>query len=180
MLEAIDKNKVYEPLEAINILKTNSYTKFDETLDQGMKMLTDVISGLRSGEEIPGKTVFTLYDTYGFPADLTEDIARERNLIIDMSGFNQMMEEQKALARSASNFNAEKLAQINLNYLTEFIGYDKLVGESQVLALVRENLSVKACKAGDECALIVDISPFYAESGGQAGDVGFDLARRDV
>ncbi|MFL2529083.1 MAG: alanine--tRNA ligase, partial [Candidatus Azotimanducaceae bacterium] len=77
--------------------------KFDETLDQGMKILTDVISDLRSGEEIPGKTVFTLYDTYGFPADLTEDIARERNLIIDMNGFNQMMEEQKALARSASN-----------------------------------------------------------------------------
>ena len=146
--------------------------KFDETLDQGMKILSDAISALPVGGEIPGEVVFSLYDTYGFPLDLTEDIARERNLIVDTVGFNQMMQKQKELARSASKFNVDKLAQISLDYETEFTGYDRLSDESRILALIHQNQSVKSCGAGDDCSLIVDVSPFYAESGGQVGDVG--------
>ena len=146
--------------------------KFDETLDQGIRILSDGISDLPVGGEIPGEVVFTLYDTYGFPVDLTEDIARERNLIVDTVGFNQMMQKQKELARSASKFNADELAQITLDYETEFTGYDRLSDESQILALISQNQSVKSCGAGDDCSLIVDVSPFYAQSGGQVGDVG--------
>ena len=150
----------------------NEESKFDETLDQGMKILSDVISELSAGDEIPGDIVFRLYDTYGFPADLTEDIVRERDLVIDTVGFNQMMQKQKELARSASKFNPAELARITLDYETEFTGYDRLSDKSQILALVRQNQTVKSCRVGDECSLIVDVSPFYAESGGQVGDVG--------
>ena len=150
----------------------NEESKFDETLDQGMKILSDVISELSAGDEIPGDIVFRLYDTYGFPADLTEDIVRERDLVIDTVGFNQMMQKQKELARSASKFNPAELPRLTLDYETEFTGYDRLSDKSQILALVRQNQTVKSCSVGDECSLIVDVSPFYAESGGQVGDVG--------
>ena len=145
--------------------------QFDETLDQGMKILADAIAEL-DGKQIPGEVVFKLYDTYGFPTDLTEDIARERDLTLDMQGFDREMQQQKERARAASKFATEELAQLNLDYQTEFSGYETLDGQSNVLALFNGETSVESCTEGDQCILVVDSTPFYAESGGQVGDTG--------
>ena len=145
--------------------------QFSETLDQGMKILAEAIEDL-DGKQIPGEVVFKLYDTYGFPTDLTEDIARERDLTLDMQGFDREMQQQKERARAASKFAAEELAQLNLDYQTEFTGYEALDGESNVLALFNGETSVESCAEGDQCVLVVDSTPFYAESGGQVGDIG--------
>ncbi len=145
--------------------------KFDETLDQGMKILEEAIEEL-DGKQIPGEIVFKLYDTYGFPTDLTEDIARECGLTLEMKGFDLEMQQQKERARAASKFASEELAQLNLDYQTEFTGYETLAGESSVLALFDGKTSVKCCSEGDQCVLVVDRTPFYGESGGQVGDTG--------
>ena len=145
--------------------------QFDETLDQGMKILAEAIEEL-DGKQIPGEIVFKLYDTYGFPTDLTEDIAREYDLTLDMQGFDREMQQQKERARAASKFASEELAQLNLDYQTEFTGYETLEGESSVLALFNGESAVESCPEGDQCVLVVDRTPFYAESGGQVGDTG--------
>ena len=145
--------------------------QFDETLDQGMKILAEAIEEL-DGKQIPGEIVFKLYDTYGFPTDLTEDIAREYDLTLDMQGFDREMQQQKERARAASKFASEELAQLNLDYQTEFTGYETLEGESSVLALFNGESAVESCHEGDQCVLVVDRTPFYAESGGQVGDTG--------
>ena len=145
--------------------------QFDETLDQGMKILAEAIEEL-DGKQIPGEIVFKLYDTYGFPTDLTEDIAREYDLTLDMQGFDREMQQQKERARAASKFASEELAQLNLDYQTEFTGYETLEGESSVLALFNGESAVEYCPEGAQCVLVVDRTPFYAESGGQVGDTG--------
>ncbi|MFC1602842.1 alanine--tRNA ligase [Pseudomonadota bacterium] len=145
--------------------------RFAETLEQGMKILEQDIAAL-DGKQIPGETVFRLYDTYGFPTDLTADIARERNLTLDMEGYKCEMEAQKERARAASQFGAEQSVQIELEGETDFTGYDGLTDESTVIALYQKGESVDVLEDGERGMVILDRTPFYAESGGQVGDKG--------
>ncbi len=145
--------------------------RFAETLEQGMKILEQDISTL-DGKEIPGETVFRLYDTYGFPIDLTADIARERNLTLDMAGYEHAMAAQKQRARAASQFGADQTVRISLEGETDFTGYDRLQDEATVIGLYQQGEAVESLKKGEEGMVILDRTPFYAESGGQAGDKG--------
>ncbi|MBT4492734.1 MAG: alanine--tRNA ligase [Gammaproteobacteria bacterium] len=146
--------------------------QFELTLDQGMRILNEAISGLSSGKEIPGQVVFKLYDTYGFPTDLTADIARERDLSIDMAGFDQEMDAQRERARAASHFDTVSTLKINLDFETEFTGYDTLEGDAKILALIEDGQQVDKVAVGDDVLIVLDRTPFYAESGGQVGDKG--------
>ena len=146
--------------------------QFAKTLDKGMTVLEGALSEL-SGSEIPGDVVFTLYDTYGFPVDLTADIARERNLTLDLAGYESAMTAQRERARAAGQFKVDYTqAALDLP-ATEFTGYTELAGASRVLAVLREGATVESAKEGDDVALVLDQTPFYAESGGQAGDSGY-------
>ena len=153
--------------------------QFARTLDNGMAILNEAIAGL-DGSIIPGDTVFRLYDTYGFPVDLTADVAREHNLQLDLEGFDRAMAVQKDQARAASQFNAVEKLSIELDQATDFIGYDALSGESRVLAIYQEGRAVNDISGGGEAVLILDRSPFYAESGGQVGDRGLIEAANDA
>ena len=145
--------------------------RFAETLEQGMRILDEAIEGL-AGEELPGATVFKLYDTYGFPADLTADIARERGLALDMAGFEREMEAQRERARAASHFGADESIQVGLEGETDFTGYERVVDEATVIALFAGGSSVDRLGPGDSGLVVLDRTPFYAESGGQVGDKG--------
>ncbi len=146
--------------------------RFAETLEQGMEILETAIAGLQ-GTVIPGETVFRLYDTYGFPVDLTADIARERGLEVDMAGFEREMAAQRARARAAGQFQADYAARVAVAGGSEFTGYEHLAEEdSHVLALLRDGEPVVRLSAGEEGAIVLDVTPFYAESGGQVGDRG--------
>jgi alanyl-tRNA synthetase len=143
--------------------------RFAETLENGMEVLE---SALASGERLlDGDTVFKLYDTYGFPVDLTADICRERGVLIDMAGFEAAMEQQRSRARAASRFSAAAALEYS-GGKTEFHGYDALVLPAKVVALYREGAQVQALKSGDLGTVVLDRTPFYAESGGQVGDRG--------
>lgn len=148
--------------------------RFAETLDSGMRIFEDVAA--RSTDVIPGADAFRLYDTYGFPVDLTADIARERGLTVDMAGFDAAMAQQRETARASGKFAggvtlpAELVAQLKP---TEFLGYDTLAaGGLEVVALLKDGRAVESIEAGDEAIVILDRTPFYAESGGQVGDTG--------
>ena len=145
--------------------------QFELTLDHGLRILSDAVKDME-GSVIPGEVVFKLYDTYGFPTDLTADIAREKNLELDMDGFNRSMDEQRARARAASKFGNVDPATYNVAETTEFVGYESLQGECLITALFCGESSVIEANAGDELVIVVDRTPFYAESGGQAGDTG--------
>ncbi|ADE14291.1 alanyl-tRNA synthetase [Nitrosococcus halophilus Nc 4] len=148
--------------------------RFNETLDQGLKILEQDIENL-SGQVIPGETVFRLYDTFGFPVDLTADIARERGLTLDMRGFEHAMAKQRERARAASRFKIEYGPDLQLDLETEFIGYEHLRGEGQVTALFRvaeTTEAVEQLSAGEKGIVVLDRTPFYAEAGGQVGDQG--------
>ncbi|HEY9147616.1 MAG TPA: alanine--tRNA ligase, partial [Gammaproteobacteria bacterium] len=145
--------------------------RFAETLDQGMQHLEEAITGL-SGKEIPGETVFKLYDTYGFPVDLTADVARERCLTVDMPGFDRAMAAQRERARAASHFDADYGSGMEIEGKTEFTGYERLNDTSKVVALYREGQPVEKLAEGERGMIVLDRTPFYAESGGQAGDCG--------
>jgi alanyl-tRNA synthetase len=145
--------------------------RFAETLEQGMRLLEDDLAGLQ-GKVIAGDTVFRLYDTFGFPSDLTADIARERGLEIDVDGFNAAMEQQRARARSASHFTATEGGELQLDSCTEFRGYDHLEDEATVVALIHDGEQVETLKSGQDGQVVLDCTPFYAESGGQVGDQG--------
>ncbi len=151
--------------------------RFAETLEQGLKLLEEVIAGLR-GKVIPGATVFKLYDTYGFPEDLTADIARERNLSLDHAGFEREMQAQRERGRSASQFGATAASELpaaeTLTTLpaTRFTGYEGLDDQATVQGLFVDRESVESLGAGVTGVLVLDHSPFYAESGGQIGDKG--------
>ncbi len=145
--------------------------RFAETIEQGMRILSDAISGLDS-KTIPGHVVFKLYDTYGFPMDLTADIARERGLEIDQQGFEREMQAQRERARAASHFTSEQSAQIQLEGKTDFTGYEYLKDTANVVALFNDGVSVEQLNPGDSGMVVLDQTPFYAESGGQAGDTG--------
>ena len=145
--------------------------RFAETLDQGMEILEEAIRELE-GERIPGEVVFKLYDTYGFPVDLTADIARERGLQIDEAGFDAAMDEQRDRARAASKFAASSDGAIRADAESEFSGYEGTEAAGEVVALYRDGAEVESLAAGDEGAVILSSTPFYAESGGQIGDTG--------
>ena len=145
--------------------------QFELTLDQGMRILTDAISQL-DGKEIPGEVVFKLYDTYGFPTDLTADIARERNLTLDMAGFDREMEIQRQRARAASQFGSADTGDLQLSDVTEFVGYDSLEDESTVIGIIVDGAQVDQADTDQQALVVLDRTPFYAESGGQAGDTG--------
>ena len=156
--------------------------RFAETLDSGMRIFDDVAARVTDGV-IPGADAFRLYDTYGFPVDLTADIARERGLTVDMAGFDVAMEQQRETARAAGKFTsntglpADLVAQLSP---TVFLGYDQLdAGGLQVVALLKDGRPVQSVEAGDEAVVILDRTPFYAESGGQVGDMGV-LAEQGV
>ncbi|MGH8225031.1 MAG: alanine--tRNA ligase [Gammaproteobacteria bacterium] len=145
--------------------------RFAETIGTGMRILDEAIASLE-GKEIPGATVFKLYDTYGFPADLTADIARERELTVDMAGFEREMEKQRERARAASKFGADYSRELEVEGKTEFSGYEHTEEKANVNALFRGDKSVKKLNAGEEGLVVLDHTPFYAESGGQVGDTG--------
>ncbi len=145
--------------------------RFAETLDQGMEILESAIADLE-GNELPGDIVFKLYDTYGFPVDLTADIARERNLAIDEKGFEAAMEQQRDRARSASKFGATGGDALKTDAETEFLGYDGTEAASRIVALFKEGEVVGTLGQGDDGAVVLSATPFYAESGGQIGDTG--------
>lgn len=156
--------------------------RFAETLDSGMRIFDDVAARAGNGV-IPGADAFRLYDTYGFPVDLTADIARERGLSVDMAGFDAAMEQQRETARAAGKFTsntglpADLVAQMTP---TGFLGYDQLdVGGLQIVALLKDGRPVESVQAGDEAVVFLDRTPFYAESGGQVGDTGV-LAEQGV
>lgn len=145
--------------------------RFAETLGQGLKHLESAIAKM-SGKQIPGTDVFKLYDTYGFPVDLTADIVRERGLTLDMEGFNQCMAEQRERARAASKFDIDLSNVPDADHFTEFSGYECLEQECTITALYQDGRTVTEIKAGESGGVILDTTPFYAESGGQVGDKG--------
>ena len=145
--------------------------RFSETLQKGMTVLEACVGKL-DGLVIPGNTVFLLYDTYGFPVDLTADFARENNLKIDQEGFEKEMESQRERARAASNFGADHDKNIAITVETEFVGYQQLKSQAVLLGLFSEGNAVERLSEGEEGVLVLDSTPFYAESGGQVGDVG--------
>ena len=145
--------------------------RFAETLDQGMDILEAAIADL-DGNELPGEVVFKLYDTFGFPVDLTADIARERNLMVDQEGFDLQMQEQRSRARAASKFSTGESGSIKTDVETSFSGYENMGGNGKVIAIYKNSDEVDCLSEGDEGVLILDITPFYAESGGQVGDTG--------
>ena len=149
--------------------------RFAETLAQGMALLDGAIGKL-SGTQIPGETVFRLYDTFGFPVDLTSDIARERGLTIDEAGFEAAMEEQRARARAASKFGVDLRADLLVEGQTEFKGYDNEQARGRIVELIRGKQRVDELGAGEEGQVVLDATPFYAESGGQVGDRGVLVA----
>lgn len=168
MGEAYPEIKTAQPqVEKILIQEEEQFAR---TLDKGMRLLEQDIAEL-SGTVIPGKTVFTLYDTYGFPVDLTNDIARERGLTLDEAGFEAEMEAQRERARSSSKFGVDYNEGAEVEGAVEFTGYSELTGQSKVVAIVGAAQKDSA-SAGEECAIALDVTPFYAESGGQAGDTG--------
>jgi len=145
--------------------------RFAETLENGMKLLEDYISGMK-GDVIEGEIAFKLYDTYGFPLDLTADVAREKNLSVDDAGFEKSMEAQRERARSASNFGVQSVGKIDFSDETQFIGYDRDEAEAKVMAIFVDGTSVDSVSEGTEAVVILGRTPFYAESGGQVGDTG--------
>ena len=145
--------------------------RFAETLDHGMKILEEAIAGLQA-DVIPGDTVFKLYDTYGFPVDLTADIAREHSLSLDMPGFETEMEAQRARARAASSFEALNASGLEVEGSSEFTGYENLTDKAAIAALYKGGEVVEVLRDGEEGIVLLDRTPFYAESGGQVGDRG--------
>ena len=145
--------------------------QFARTLEKGMGVLEAALSAL-SGTELPGTLVFQLYDTYGFPTDLTNDIAREKGFTLDMKGYEACMEEQRTRARAASQFNLDHTESIRVEGSTEFCGYDGTELASTIIGLYTEGEAVQSASKGTDVVVILDKTVFYAESGGQVGDTG--------
>ncbi|WP_024169237.1 alanine--tRNA ligase [Escherichia coli] len=152
------------------VLKTEE-EQFARTLERGLALLDEELAKL-SGDTLDGETAFRLYDTYGFPVDLTADVCRERNIKVDEAGFEAAMEEQRRRAREASGFGADYNAMIRGDSASEFKGYDHLELNGKVTALFVDGKAVDAINAGQEAVVVLDQTPFYAESGGQVGDKG--------
>ncbi|EBR6258407.1 alanine--tRNA ligase [Salmonella enterica] len=152
------------------VLKTEE-EQFARTLERGLALLDEELAKLQ-GDTLDGETAFRLYDTYGFPVDLTADVCRERNIKVDEAGFEAAMEEQRRRAREASGFGADYNTMIRVDSASEFKGYDHLELNGKVTALFVDGKAVEAINAGQEAVVVLDQTPFYAESGGQVGDKG--------
>ncbi|MCL7410016.1 alanine--tRNA ligase [Marivivens donghaensis] len=154
-------------------------TRFKQTLDRGLKLLDDELSDLPEGANLPGETAFKLYDTYGFPLDLTQDALREKGRAVDTDGFDAAMEEQKAKARAAWSGSGEAadatvwFEMADKFGVTEFLGYDTETAEGQILSVVKVSDVVETAATGETVQIVVNQTPFYGESGGQVGDTGF-------
>ncbi|RON47585.1 alanine--tRNA ligase [Pseudomonas frederiksbergensis] len=146
--------------------------QFSKTLEHGLKILEQDLLELK-GTVVPGDVVFKLYDTYGFPMDLTADIARERNLTVDEVGFEREMEAQRVRARSASSFGLDYNTLVKVDVATEFTGYKATSGSAKIVAIYKDGQSVDVLNEGEEAVIVLDQTPFYAESGGQIGDCGY-------
>ncbi|MCK7595649.1 alanine--tRNA ligase [Microbulbifer sp. CAU 1566] len=146
--------------------------QFAKTLDKGLALLDDALESLE-GTEIPGELVFTLHDTYGFPTDLTQDIARERGLTLDMAGYETAMEAQRERARAAGKFKQDYTGSLDIEGATEFLGYEGTSAEGKVVAIIKDGEQVNQLTEGESGAVVLDRTPFYAESGGQVGDSGY-------
>ncbi|WP_114195786.1 alanine--tRNA ligase [Edaphovirga cremea] len=152
------------------VLKTEE-EQFARTLERGLALLDEELASLK-GDTLDGETAFRLYDTYGFPIDLTADVCRERNLKVDEAGFEKAMEEQRRRARESSGFGADYNSMIRVDSATQFCGYDHLELKSTVTALFRDGQPVDEIHAGETAVVVLDETPFYGESGGQVGDKG--------
>ena len=153
-----------------NVLKTEE-EQFAKTLERGLTLLDDELAKLQ-GDTLDGETVFRLYDTFGFPVDLTADVCRERNLKIDEAGFEKAMEQQRQRAREASGFGADYSNVISIDAASAFKGYDQLDLTATVKAIYVDGVAVEEVAAGQEAVVVLDETPFYGESGGQVGDTG--------
>ncbi|MFW5389208.1 alanine--tRNA ligase [Yersinia sp. 2542 StPb PI] len=152
------------------VLKTEE-EQFARTLERGLALLDEELSKL-TGDTLDGETAFRLYDTYGFPVDLTADVCRERNLKVDEAGFEQAMEAQRRRARESSGFGADYNSMIRVDSASQFSGYDHVHQQATVTALFRNGVAVDEINAGEEAAVVLNQTPFYGESGGQVGDKG--------
>ncbi len=146
--------------------------QFALTLDNGMAVLNDRLAGLKS-KVIPGETIFALYDTYGFPVDLTNDIAREKGLSLDLDGYEKLMAAQKKRSKESGAFKVDYTQQLSIDGKTDFIGYKQLKAEAQISVLLTQDKEVDKLKEGEEGAVVLKSTPFYGESGGQVGDSGY-------
>jgi alanyl-tRNA synthetase len=146
--------------------------RFAETLANGMQLLDSAFASIKGGKTLDGETVFKLYDTFGFPVDLTADIARERGLTIDHAGYEAAMEVQRKQSQAASKFGMDMSGGIRLEDKTAFLGYEATTDVGKVVALLKGGAAVQSLNAGDEGEVVLDRTPFYAESGGQVGDAG--------
>ena len=153
-------------------------TRFRETLDRGLKLLDDELDGMPEGAELPGTSAFKLYDTFGFPLDLTQDALREKGRSVDVAGFDAAMEEQKAKARASWSGSGEAADATvwfdvaDAHGATDFLGYDTELAEGQIVAIIKDGAQVEKAKAGEAVQIATNQTPFYAESGGQVGDTG--------
>ncbi|SQA99825.1 Alanine--tRNA ligase [Cedecea neteri] len=152
------------------VLKTEE-EQFARTLERGLALLDDELAKLK-GDTLDGETAFRLYDTYGFPVDLTADVCRERNIKVDEAGFEAAMEEQRRRARESSGFGADYNSMIRVDSASEFKGYDSLDLNAKVVALFVDGKSVDQVTAGQDAVVVLNETPFYGESGGQVGDKG--------
>ncbi len=159
-----------------NVIK-NEEVRFSETLGYGLKLLDETLSDLKAKGlfEVPGKIIFKLYDTYGFPVDIVQDVVRDENLSLDMEGFNQLMQAQREKSRSTSVFSEIKDVYKRLSskgIKPEFIGYDALSTDSKVIVLVKDGDEINTAVEGDRIEILTEVTPFYGEAGGQVGDTG--------
>jgi alanyl-tRNA synthetase len=159
-----------------NVIK-NEEIRFLETLDTGMKLLNETLAEIkdRGRDEVPGDVIFKLYDTYGFPVDIVQDVVRDENMRLDMAGFNRAMDRQRARSRSVATFDRISDAYKNLSargVKPEFVGYDSLTAESTILVIVVDGEEVAEASEGQQLEVVSETTPFYAESGGQVGDTG--------
>ncbi len=153
--------------------------QFLKTLDRGLALLSDELKKLGDAKVIPGEVAFKLYDTYGFPVDLTQDVVRDSGYVIDNAGFDKEMEKQRSRAKAASNFNVDYNKQIRVDSTTEFTGYDSLVEDAKILAIYKGVDRVQSISTDEEAIIVLDKTPFYGERGGQVGDVGHIVANEN-
>ena len=146
--------------------------QFARTLATGMALLDEAVAKQGASKTIDGEVIFKLHDTYGFPPDLTADIARERNLAVDMAGYEREMDAQRERARAASRFGVDLRSGVDLGTTTEFCGYDQVEGNAKIVALLKNGATVDSLSPGEEGEVVLERTPFYAESGGQVGDTG--------
>jgi alanyl-tRNA synthetase len=161
-----------EQQDLIETAVRNEEEQFARTLEQGMTILDDALKDLQ-GTEIPGAVVFRLYDTYGFPVDLTNDIARERGLTLDMPGYEEAMTEQRQRSKQGGSFSVDYNSVLRLDGETNFTGYESDSGSGEVIALLRDGQVVEILREGETGVAVLNQTPFYAESGGQTGDTGY-------